>query len=142
MALEEYDRSSVSYSLLSYASISVICAFSILRSAFARRPLSPGSLLALVAIEAIESRSIRERADFRDMAEMLLSLDITDWVSSLNRARALGSPPLAFFPEEMTEASRSKRSFAISYEPTRAGLNFCNLSLICCMRPWSPCEYR
>ena len=78
MALEEYDRSSVSCSFLSCASISVICAFSILRSAFARRPLSPGSFLALVAIDAIESRSTRERADFLDLAAMLLFLDIMD----------------------------------------------------------------
>lgn len=87
--------------------------------------------MACEAIDAIESMSIMETVDFLDTAEMLLSLDITDRVSSI----PLSIPPGPLLPAEMTEASTSKRSFASICEPTRDGLYFCKASLICYILP-------
>lgn len=75
---DEYERSSVSWSLLSCASIRVIYAFSILLSALARKPLSPGSFLACWVIYVIESISIKDKFVFLDIADILLSRDIME----------------------------------------------------------------
>lgn len=82
----EYDKSSVFYSLVSCASILAIYACYILLSAFALRPLTPGSFLltpeAPVPMLNIESIFISETPDLRENPEILLSIEIIEVVSS------------------------------------------------------------